>query len=30
VLDDGRLVGSVGRISTAVGHGLSHAPVKGS
>jgi tRNA nucleotidyltransferase (CCA-adding enzyme) len=31
VLDDGRLVGSVGRedLDRAIGHGLSHAPVKG-
>ena len=31
VVDDGRLVGSVGRedLDRAIGHGLSHAPVKG-
>jgi tRNA nucleotidyltransferase (CCA-adding enzyme) len=31
VLDDGRLVGAVGRedLDRAIGHGLSHAPVKG-
>ena len=31
VVDDGKLVGSVGRedLDRAIGHGLSHAPVKG-